>query len=188
MTKKYYSAQVVEDTISILENDLRNLRSQTLKPYYESDSELSDDALSTKAGESREFRLANGIKTIPTSELVAQIAQTNNRSLFIRLLVASGIELEFVEDLVAEAIGDQLPQLGDVTSFAHSAAAHGTSLSIADIRAKLDVLDIARTAIADADATVYHVLEDAPIAVATEVVEVSQKLDKMHNYVRAWFR
>jgi hypothetical protein len=184
---KYYTAQVVEDTISVLDNDLRNLHSALLSSYYELAELVSAAEVEARYQESAAFRAAAGLPIIPKATFASQLSEMGGKELFLQLLNAAGIETEYTEDLVELSVADKIPELGRRTAFTDQQRLAGRTLSVSAVRDKFRAME-GLSGLLASDHTTKHLVEAPTTMIADDDSKIQARVDSMLNYLRRWLR
>lgn len=187
MATKFFAAQTLEDMIVLAKNNLRDLRSKKLKPFYAPLDPIPAQEVADRARESAEFRQSKGLPSVSSTETAAQIATPKSEQAFRRTVTNAGLEVSFTEDLVALDGSAAIPQLGYRTEFVAEKTASGAQVSTAEIRARLSEVAALKAQLPSVERTL-HVVETGTAAVVDEDPRVAQAVRAMQDYIRKYLR
>jgi len=172
MTDTYLAADMTNAFITLARLNLRNLDNQELAPFY-SGPELPEIELADRLSAAQALTNSAGLGAIPE---FTYIEQTRGRSvnLFKSFLNASGIESEYVDDLIEVAANPQTPDLGLRSAFVTKKSAT-PNLAISDIRDRIRNETDASTA--------EHLAEPALLIVADADPYAAVRIKNMRQYI-----
>jgi hypothetical protein len=183
----YFTAQILDRTVSVVKNDVRNLRNPDLNSFYPPIERISREELDSRYAVSRDFRDLSGLASISQTEFANQLSDSGGLPLFLQVLSSVGIEAEYTQDLVETSSEARVPALGFRTTFTETKQSQGATLSIAEIRSSLREVPGVADKLTN-QGPIKHLLEDAPTAVAIEDSDIQDRVALIHSYVRQWLR
>jgi hypothetical protein len=183
----YFTAQILDRTVSVVNNDVRNLRNPELSSFYPPVSRFSREELDSRFEASNALRGANGLQSMSQTEFSSQFSASGGPALFLQVLEGLGIESEYTLDLIETSGAATIPTLGFRTTFTETKQSQGSTLSIAEIRAQLRAVPGLTDKLVT-QGPIKHLVESAPVAIADEDSTIQDRVDKIHDYVRQWLR
>jgi hypothetical protein len=185
---KAYAAQILENTVEVLDKGLRNLKNPDLLQYYSDVKRVSGPQLKTLVEESVAFREENSLPSVSRTATAAQIERPLGPAAFRRKLQEIGFELESSEDLVSAESPSQVPSLNDISSFLINQEAKGLTLDAAALQAAVEALDQVSSLSAVPKETLHITVTETPSPLVDEVSRVSSAMTGLYAYIRAVLR
>ena len=175
MTDTYYAAEKTKQFSEMVLENMRNLQSELLAPYYEVEG-VSEEEASERFDASVTFRDEADLPAITEPAFSAQLSRSFGQDTFIQFLNEMGIESETTDDLFEDAPGGRLPQIPGLTDLIHDLVTKkGFTVDTEALMEKFPGLDLSSE-------PVMHLSEEAPSLWAEEDSVVSRRLRKARTY------
>lgn len=182
-----YSSRVLKDLSVLIRNDLRNLNNDELAVFYNSTNKLTQDDLSNRYESVKLARTDGGLTPILSTTFLDQITGSNNKLIFKYVMESLGLEEEYVEDLVEETYTSAFPNDPDRQSFLFAQEQLGRQMSNPSVLDRINSDSVLSEQVFTGPKT-KHLKEDASYAVADSDPKVVERLERMFEYVRSYFR
>lgn len=164
--------------IDMVNDDLRDLRSIRLAPFYDNAPDVPSDEIRSRRTESSAYRRSNGLSSIGESAFASQIAKGTSKETFIRFVDEMGVEQEYVEDMTSEAIPTALTSMGGLSKAVQILVGQGFELDMDAVRSRFPDIDLPIE-----EDEVLHINEIAPSTWAEDDSIVVEKLARARVYV-----
>jgi len=180
MTDTYYAADKMQQFSEMVKEDVRNLQSSKLAPYYEVPA-VSDADASARYAASSAFRSENGLSPVTESSFSSQISRGFGKDTFIQFLNEMGIESQVVDDVFSGDPGERIPQIPGLTDLIHDLVGKGFSINTSALMSTFPGLDLSSD-------PVLHLSEEDPSTWAEEDSVVAARLRKAKTYARLYLQ
>lgn len=176
----YYAAQKTDEFIQMVRENVRNLQSDKLSPFYNLD-DVSDEEIGERFEASVVFRDGNDLPPVTESSFSSQISQDFGKDTFVQFLNQKGIESVYEEDLFEDEPGDRVPQIPGLTDLIADLVRQGFVIDTAALMAAFPGLDLSV-------APVKHLREDPPVTWAEEDSVIASRIRKAKSYSRLYLQ
>jgi hypothetical protein len=176
----YYAARKTNEFIEMVRENVRDLQSDNLSPFYDLD-DVPEEEVATRFNESVAFRSEHDLPPITESSFSSQISQDFGKDTFIEFLNHHGIESEFVEDLFEDDPGDRVPQIPGLTDLIADLVRKGYVIDTDALMAAFPGLDLSTD-------PVKHLREDPPVTWAEEDSVIAARIRKAKSYSRLYLQ
>jgi hypothetical protein len=179
VSETYYAANKTDQFIDMVREGVRDLRSDKLRPYYESE-EVSRDEVEERAAASTEFRSDNDLPPISQARFVSQISAAGAKSSFILLANQMGLESRYVEDLYEEESEGKLPEIPGLGDTIQILVRKGFAIDREALDALYPGADLS------GGERVFHLREETPTVWGEEDSLVAAKMRRTRTFVRLY--
>ena len=171
----YFSAAKLNTMLAMVKDGVRDLTSADLKPYWDG---MLDEPTDERYKESAEFRVANGLPTLGTSQFASQASRGSGQQTFIQYLNEVGVESVYIEDVSSEDMGATVPDLGVLGEVIQRLQAKGYTTDPEALSARYAGINLPSD-----PQTVLHLDEPLPSAWADEDGLIAARLARARSYL-----
>ena len=166
-----FSTNALQKTVNILNANKRDIQNDDLASYYQIDRSAQTN-LGDRYDTVQQFREANNLDSVSEASFVASTSPGGGQTFFEKLVIGSGIEATFQEDLVEQSALVQAPP--SVSSF----------ITKESRKFALDTANLENTLKFSQRSPTKHLLEDAARFVGDSDTEVFRRLKNSQQYIR----
>lgn len=176
----FFAAQKTNEFIQMAKEDVRNLQSDRLSPFYDLD-DVSDEGVDERFKASVAFRDENDLPPITESSFSSQISQDFGKDTFVQFLNQKGVESVYEEDLFEDEPGDRVPQIPGLTDLIADLVRQGFVIDTDALMNTFPGLDLSVE-------PVKHLREDPPVTWAEEDSVIASRIRKTKSYSRLYLQ
>lgn len=179
MSETYYTANRTDQFIAAAAAGVRDLRSDRLKPYYETE-EVPRDEVVERAEESSAYRQENNLPPIARSRFVSQISASDTKGFFILLANQMGLESQYTEDVFEEESEGKLPEIPGLGDTIQKLVRQGFEIDREALDEKYPGAGLS------GGESVLHIREEAPTVWGEEDRRIAEKMRRVRTFVRLY--